>query len=39
MHDRGYPVVKSRYPVLSKTPLTAKAIDAAQPQDKPYKLT
>lgn len=39
IHDRGYPVVKSRYPVLSKTPLTAKAIDAAQPQDKPYKLT
>lgn len=24
---------------MSKTPLTAKAIDAAQPQDKPYKLT
>ncbi|EFC5289832.1 tyrosine-type recombinase/integrase [Escherichia coli] len=24
---------------MSKTPLTAKAIEAAQPQDKPYKLT
>ncbi|HHW0158347.1 TPA: tyrosine-type recombinase/integrase, partial [Escherichia coli] len=24
---------------MSKTPLTAKAIDAAQPKDKPYKLT
>ncbi|MCV5132478.1 hypothetical protein OFL98_27725, partial [Escherichia coli] len=24
---------------MSKTPLTAKAIEAAQQQDKPYKLT
>ncbi|MCN7492741.1 hypothetical protein MLZ92_09175, partial [Escherichia coli] len=24
---------------MSKTPLTAKAIDAAQPKDKQYKLT